>query len=151
MNLFDVDVLIYAFRRDSSRHEEYRSWLLDLINGDSAFGVSEQVLSAVIRVTTHPRVFKQPSKLQEAVSFTEGLRHHPRCRLVSPSVDHWPVFVSLCKRADVRGNLVTDAWFAALAIETGCTWITTDRDFARFPRLKWKHPLDHDKVIENPG
>jgi uncharacterized protein len=41
----------------------------------------------------------------------------------------------------VSGNLVQDAWFAALAIESGCEWITTDRDFARFDGLQWRAPL----------
>jgi predicted nucleic acid-binding protein len=36
------------------------------------------------------------------------------------------------------GNLVQDAWFAALAIASGCAWITTDRDFARFPGFRWR-------------
>lgn len=151
MNLLDVNVLVYAFRRDAERHENFRSWLLDLIQGDSAFAVSEQVLSGVIRITTHPRVFKQPSRLKEAVGFVESLRRHPNCRAIRPSESHWPIFIRLCEATNAKANLVTDAWFAALALESGCTWITTDRDYARFPGLKWRHPLDHGDVVENPA
>ena len=74
MNLIDVNVLIYAFRKDTEKHLEFRSWMLQIINGDSAFGLTEQVLASVIRITTHPRVFKEPSRFEEAVSFVELLR-----------------------------------------------------------------------------
>lgn len=70
--------------------------------------------------------------------------------MLHPSPDHWSLFVDLCTRTEARGNLVPDAWFAALAIESGCTWVTTDRDFARFPGLRWQHPLEHPEPIENP-
>jgi len=55
---------------------------------------------------------------------------------------HWEIFARLCREAKATGNLVPDAYFAALAIEHGCEWITTDRDYARFPGLRWRHPLD---------
>lgn len=150
MNLLDVNVLVYAFRKDVDRHEEFRDWIHELIHGDAAFGVSEQALASLIRITTHPRIFKQPSTRSEAVAFAEALRRHPSCRSIRPSRTHWSLFLELCEKAEIKGNLVTDAWFAALAIESGCVWITSDRDFARFPRLRWKHPLDHEAVIENP-
>lgn len=151
MNLLDVNIFVYAFRKDAERHREYRSWLLDLMNGESAFAVSDQVLSSVVRVTTHPRVFKEPSSLKEAIGFTDSVRQHPNCRVVYPSEGHWSLFTRLCQASNAKANLVTDAWFAALAIQSGCIWITTDRDFSRFPGLKWQHPLDHTDTIQNPS
>ena len=151
MNLLDVNVLVYSFRKDAERHEGYRSWLLDLLNGDAAFAISEQVLSSVIRITTHPKIFKEPSGLKEAIGFTEAVRQHPNCRLVRPTDNHWSLFTRLCEAANAKANLVTDAWLAALAIESGSIWITTDRDFSRFPGLKWQHPLDHPDAIQNPA
>ena len=62
--------------------------------------------------------------------------------LLAPGPRHWEIVVDLCRRTAVRGNLVPDAYIAALAIESGCEWITTDRDYSRFPGLKWRHPLD---------
>ncbi|MCM0640528.1 PIN domain-containing protein [Cellulomonas wangsupingiae] len=41
--------------------------------------------------------------------------------------------MELCRAADARGNLVADAQHAAVAIEHGATWVSQDRDFARFP------------------
>ncbi|MEK7270556.1 MAG: PIN domain-containing protein, partial [Planctomycetota bacterium] len=66
----------------------------------------------------------------------------PNCVLLSPGKRHWDIFSGLCRKAGAKGNLIADAYLAALAIETGSEWITTDRDFARFPGLKWRHPLD---------
>ncbi len=150
MNLLDVNVLIYSFRRDADRHEAFRAWMLELVNGDTAFAISEQVMTRVIRITTHPKIFKEPTRLKDAIAFTEKIQQHPNCRVVRSSTQHWSLFVRLCQATNARANLVTDAWFAALALESGCTWITTDRDFARFPGLKWQHPLDHSNTIENP-
>jgi hypothetical protein len=100
-------------------------------------------------VTTHPRVFRVPSTVGEVFTFTDALRVHPHCRLIRPGESHWPVFQSLCKHANAKGNLVTDAWYAALAIESGCTWVTTDRDYARFPGLSWTDPLSNSGVMQN--
>ena len=151
MNLLDVNVLIYSFRRDSEQHDMFRAWLLELVNGKPAFAISEQVLTSVIRITTHPRIFREPTALADAITFTESIQQHPNCRVVRSSPQHWSSFVRLCKTTNAKANLITDAWFAALAIESGCTWITTDRDFARFPGLTWQHPLDHSAAIENPS
>lgn len=91
---------------------------------------------------THPRVFKAPSPVATALSFADALRAAPNAVMIEPGSRHWALFERLCLEADARGNLVADAYLAALAIESGCEWITTDRDFARFKGLRWRHPLD---------
>lgn len=151
MKLFDVHVLIYAFRKDAERHTEYRRWLFGVMSDEAAFAVSEQALASLVRVTTHPKIFRQPSRSAEAFAFAEAILAHGACRIVRPSGGHWGLFQSLCRKSQAKGNLVADAWFAALAIESGCTWITTDRDYSRFPGLRWRHPLDHDRDIDNPA
>jgi len=140
--LCDVNVLLYAFRRDTDRHDEYRDWLKERLAGPANFGVSDLVLSGVIRVATHPRVFVKPSTLKQTVAFVEAVRSSPVSVTVSPGHRHWDVFRDLCVKSRVKGNLVADAYHAALAIESGCEWITTDRDFARFTDLRWRHPFD---------
>lgn len=141
MTLPDVNVLVYAFRRDAADHARYRAWLTSLVNGDAAYGVSPQVLAAVARVTTHPRIFKQPSHLDEALAFCEALRTPAQATMVTPGDRHWEIFARLCRSTDATGNLVQDAWFAALAIESGCEWISTDADYGRFPGLRWRRPF----------
>jgi hypothetical protein len=101
------------------------------------------VLSAVVRITTNGRAFRAPSAIEEAFGFCEDLLGQPHSQIVEPGERHWDIFRRLCIDTDTRGSRVTDAWFAALAIEWGCEWITLDRDYARFPGLKWQVPMAH--------
>jgi uncharacterized protein len=140
MILPDVNVLIYAFRHDVSEHPLCRAWLVRVLSDDARFGLSRLTLSALVRITTNRRIYATPSTLEEAFRFCEYLLGQPHCQLVEPGERHWDIFKRLCTEADIRGRHVTDAWFAALAIEWGCEWITMDRDYARFPGLKWSLP-----------
>jgi predicted nucleic acid-binding protein len=79
--------------------------------------------------------------LEEALAFANLLVDQPHCQVIQPGARHWGIFAGLCRRARASGNLVPDAWFAALAIESGCEWITTDRDYARFEGLRWRAPF----------
>lgn len=142
MLLCDVNVLVYAHRADTPNHDAYRSWLEKVLNGKAAYGVSDIVLSGFLRVATHPRVFDPPSRLEDALAFADQIRRQPNAVLLDPGERHWSIFMALCESAGVKGNLIPDAFLAALAIETGSEWITTDRDFSRFPGLNWRHPFD---------
>ena len=140
MILPDVNVLIYAFRMDSPYHGVCKPWLETVANGDAQFGVSLLALSAVARIVTNPRVFREPSAIEEVFAFSDSLTSRPNCEIVTPGARHWAILKRLCLEAKARGPLVSDAWFAALAIERGCTWITYDRDYTRFPGLDWREP-----------
>jgi uncharacterized protein len=100
------------------------------------------VLSGFVRIVTHPRIWSPAAPAEEAFGFVEAIVEQPNCLSVAPGPRHWAVFERLCRSVGARGNLVPDAYLAALAIESGCEWITTDRDYARFPGLRWRHPLD---------
>jgi uncharacterized protein len=137
----DVNVLLYAFRSDSSSHGSYRKWLESVVNGQEAYAISLQVLASLVRISTHPKIFKQPSELAEALHFCDVISNQQQCIVITPGERHWNIFVDLCKRTSAAGNLIQDAWFAALAIESGSEWITTDRDYSRFPGLRWRTPF----------
>jgi uncharacterized protein len=141
MILPDVNVLIYAFRKDTPEHGVCRAWLTDVVISDTRFGLSPLALGAVVRITTNPRVYRMPSAIEEALEFCESLLGQPHSQIVEPGERHWDIFKRLCIETQTRGSRVTDAWFAALAIEWGCEWITFDRDYARFPKLKWQVPV----------
>ena len=141
MNLVDVNVLVYAHREDAPDHARYRRWLEDTLNADSAHGVSELALSGFLRIVTHPRVFDPPTPLETALAFAEAIRNSANAVVLAPGPRHWEIFSRLSTASGVKGNLVPDAYFAALAIETGSELITSDRGFARFAGLRWRHPL----------
>jgi toxin-antitoxin system PIN domain toxin len=142
MMLPDVNVLIYAFRKDVPQHAVCRAWLNNIISGDARFGASPLALGAVVRITTQSRAYKRPSTLDEAFGFCEDILGQPNCQIVEPGERHWDIFRRLCIETGTRGARITDAWFAALAIEWGCEWVTLDRDYARFPGLKWSAPRE---------
>jgi uncharacterized protein len=132
----DVNVLIYAFGKATPNHRRYSDWLEELVNAEEPFALSEIVLQGFIRVATNPRI---GASAGEAFAFAEKLRSHPHSRIMRPGPGHWAIFKQLCVIPGIRGRIVADAAHAALAIEHGCEWITSDTDFARFsPPLRWR-------------
>jgi len=131
----DVNVLIYAFRNDAKSHHIARAVLDPLFAGDTRFGISPLTLGALVRVTTNARTFANASSLEEAFGFCDDIYSHGNCQIVAPGDRHWRIFERLCRETNTRGPDVADVWYAALAIEWGCEWITFDRDYARFPDL----------------
>jgi toxin-antitoxin system PIN domain toxin len=140
MQLADVNILVNAHRPDEEHHALCRRWLGATVNGDESFGFSDLVASSVIRIVTNRKIFAEPTSMVEALAFVQNLRDRENCVVVAPQERHWTIFERLCQQTDVRGNLVTDAYFAALAIESGSEWISLDGDFARFPGLRWRRP-----------
>jgi len=142
MKLLDVNVLVYAHRPDAiHNHAEYAAWLTALAGGPGEFALSESVLSSFVRVVTNPRVFRNPTPVEVAIEFCEELRRCPCAAILRPGPRNWLIFRDLCLRIPAAGKLAADAWHAALALEYDCEWISTDSDFARFPGLRWRHPL----------
>jgi hypothetical protein len=142
MVLPDVNVLVYAFREESPNHLQYHRWLGRCLEQDQPFGMNDWVLASFVRLVTNARVFHPPCPPEQALAFAELLRGRPNCVLVSPGARHWEIFARLCRESGVQGDLIADAWLAALAIEHGCEWISADRGFKRFRGLRWQHPLE---------
>ncbi len=134
-------MLVYAFHEGAPDHGRFREWLESAVASDEPVGLSELVLSGFVRVATHPRIFSPPAPIERAMEFADALRAQPNAVIVSPGPRHWEIFERLSLSVRAKGNLVADAYLAALAIESGCEWITSDRDFSRFSELRWRHPL----------
>jgi len=140
MRLPDVNVLIAAFRPESPGHAVCRPWLDATVVSPLPFAISPLSLAAVVRITTGRKFYGAPSSLADAIGFCDDVAANPNCRVVEPGHRHWEIFRALCVDTNTTGSTVTDAWYAALSIEHGCEWITLDRDFARFPGLRWAPP-----------
>lgn len=142
MLLPDVNVLIYAHMETSTtEHSDYAAWITRLATGPEPFALSVLVISGFVRVTTNPRIFQSPSTLDRSFGFLDSLMERPTARVVGPGPDYMEIFERLCRESGATGNLVSDAQHAAVAIEHGCTLVSTDSDFDRFPGLRWQHPL----------
>lgn len=142
MLVLDVNVLIYAHREDSTaEHPAFAAWLTELATGHEPFALSVLALSGLIRIATNPRIFTRASTLDQVFAFIGELVARPTARVIGPGPKHLEIFEALCRRAGATGKLVADAQHAAVAIEHGCTLVTTDSDFDRFAGLRWRHPL----------
>jgi toxin-antitoxin system PIN domain toxin len=136
----DVNVLINAHRESAEEHGRYAEWLTRLVTGTAPFAMSELVLHGFLRVATNPRVFPDPTPTEAALRFVDEIISQPGCCLVRPGPEHWQIFHRLCRQGRLKGNLVADGAHAAVAIESGCEWVSADTDFARFaPELRWRH------------
>ena len=113
-----------------------------MVAGPHAYAITDWVLSGFIRVVTNPRALVEPYSLDNAMAFASAVRDRSHCIHLSPGPGHWSIFLDLCRKSNATGNLVPDAYLAALAIENGAELVTEDRDFARFPGLIWRRPLD---------
>jgi len=143
MKLLDVNILVQAHREDADRHVAVKSWLEKALAAPEVVAVSELALSGCVRIITHPRIFIDPTPLLEALEFVSDFHARENVLILNPGERHWPIFIDLCRKGEARGNLIADAYHAALSIEHRCRWQTLDRGFARFPGLIWENPLDH--------
>lgn len=143
MLMVDVNVCVYAFRRESRMHAEFKGWLEQALSGSEPVGLPAQVLSSAIRLVTNHRIYGDPSTPAEALSFCDAILDAPAAMRVRPGERHWRIFHGLVAQHGLRGNDVPDAYLAALALEQGATWVTTDRGFARYQGLRLLDPLAH--------
>ena len=141
MILVDANILLYAEDSLQSSHKQARAWWDGQLSGTGVVCLCWTVLSAFIRIGTNPRVFEHPLSLEQALARVQSWLDQPCTRLVRPTERHWTVFKQVLTDGQAIANLVTDAHLAALAIEHGCELASTDSDFARFPKLKWRNPL----------
>ena len=142
MILPDVNVLVYGFRREYAEHEGYRAWLHDVLSGSEDLALADPVLTGFIRIVTHPRIFESPASVTEALGFTDALRASRVARPVSSSPAVWAQLSDLASSDRMlRGNLVPDAFLAAIAVATGARVATADAGFGRFPQVAWFDPL----------
>lgn len=132
----DSNVLIYAHRVESELHLESLAELRRLAEGMDPWALPVFCIAEFLRVTTHRRVFRPPSTLEDALVFLDQLIASPRCLVLRPGPRFTALLREIARAADARGNLVFDAQIAALCEEHGIsTILTADRDFLRFPPL----------------
>lgn len=57
-----------------------------------------------------------------------------------PTARHREILATLLE-GETRHDVANDAHLAALAVEHGLTVCSSDRDFSRFPGIRWENPL----------
>jgi toxin-antitoxin system PIN domain toxin len=139
--LVDASILLYAVDSRSPFHERASRWLTDRLRGASRVGLPSQSLAAFVRISTHPRAAEQPLTPDQAWCHVTDWLAADVSWIPNPTERHADVLGDLITRYQLRGNLVTDAQLAALAIEHGLTICSADTDFARFDEVRWENPF----------
>jgi toxin-antitoxin system PIN domain toxin len=142
MILIDANLLLYASDTASIRHRLAHRWLETTFSEPEPVGLAWVVILAFLRVGTNPRLRKDALTFAEAADIVAGWLARPTVAVLNPGEGHWQILRDLMKKGQAHGALIMDAHLAALAIEHGAVLATTDRDFARFPGLKYFNPLD---------
>jgi uncharacterized protein len=138
----DTNILVYARREETPFHRQAYKLLKELASGESPWALPWPCVYEFLRVVIHPRVFDPPTPLEDAIEDLDFLFQSPSLVLLREGPVH-PFHLSRTVRAGhASGNLVHDAYIAALAIEHGVhEFWTIDRDFTRFPDLHIRNPF----------
>jgi len=140
VKLVDANVLLNALNEDSRHHEAARIWLDNALVGDEAIGLPWLCLVAFTRLATHPSVFPAPLAAVTALDRVEEWLATPAAVTLGPGVHHIRLWRQALKQTGGGGNLVNDAYLAALALENNATIVTFDTAFARFDSVEWRTP-----------
>ena len=141
MILVDVNILIYAVNSDSPLHQRAKAWLESTLSGSDTVGLSWTVLLAFLRLTTRSGIFERSLSVNTAFDIVDAWLSQPSVVTIDPAEQHLRVMRDLLLPLGTGGNLTSDAHLAALAIANGAELCSSDNDFARFPRLRWRNPL----------
>jgi toxin-antitoxin system PIN domain toxin len=140
VRLLDVNVVLAAHREDHPHFQVARAWLAETLASSSRFAVTDLVAGSFLRVATNRRVFSIPTPPADAFSYLRALRGQPGHVMLGPGPRHLELLERLCEDSDASGDLIPDAQLAAVAVEHACELVSFDRDFARFPELRWTRP-----------
>ena len=141
MNVLDANILLYAYDTKSPKYPQARIWLERTLSESRLVGLPWQSIAAFLRVITNAKLPGDRYSPEEASQIVDEWLEQPNVRLLTPGHGHWPLVRQLIAEGQVRGSMISDAEIAAITIEYGGSLYTVDRDFARFPNLRWTNPL----------
>ncbi len=142
MIVVDANLLIYAYDSDSSHHKKSRAWVEKIFSDVEPVGLPWQTVCAFLRVITNRKLPGSRLTVELAAEIVEEWLAQPNVRILAPGDEHWSVLKRMMVEGRASGPLVSDAELVALTVEYGGVLYTADRDFARFPGLRWKNPLE---------
>ncbi len=137
MKLADTNILVYAADVDSAHHATSREWLENTLNTPTGLGLAWLAVVGFVRLTTHPRISAKPRTVAQALGYVDDWLAHPNTHIVQPGERHADLLARLLLSVGTAGNLTNDAHLAAIAIEHNVEMVSFDRDFQRFPGLKF--------------
>ena len=137
----DINLLLFAHNAGAKQHDPARRWWEDQVNGPISVGIPWVVTTGFIRLMTSSKVLDRPATPAQAIDFVTEWFQFPHVTPINPGADHLTRVRRILVATGVGGNLTTDAHIAALAMEYQAEVHSNDRDFGRFPGLRWHDPL----------
>ncbi len=140
--LLDANLLLWAHHRGFAQHERTREWLAFALTEIPIVGIPWPSVLAFLRISTHPRALERPLDMETAWTVAQGWLSRPNVSTPAPTERHADLLGQMLISGRAAGNHTTDAHLAALAIEWGLVLVSADRDFARYPGLRWHDPSE---------
>jgi uncharacterized protein len=144
--ILDANILLYAYDSSSTYHAAARAWVEQTFSEGTPIGLPWQTVTAFVRIATNANLSGDRFTVEEAAHLVDEWLEQPNVRFIAPGEQHWSFLRQMLIEGQARGPLVTDAQLAALSLEFGGVLHTTDRDFARFPGVRWKNPLSKTPI-----
>lgn len=141
VSILDANILIYAFVPSLPQHETTKNWIEDHLAAGDQLGVPWMAIWAYLRITTNTKAFEHASTVPQALELLSEFLHHPAVSIISPGPLHLQFLASALEDSQLRGPEVSDAVFAAFALENGAPLVSADAGFRRFSKLKLINPL----------
>lgn len=141
MIVIDANLLIYAYDSTSPDHPKALDWLETVLSSTELVGIPWQNIAAFLRILTNSGVYGSRYQPAQVLAIVDQWLALPHVRPLAPGTNHWRLLRQMLLAGEARGKLTTDAVLAAVTVEHGGTLYTADRDFARFPGLRWVNPL----------
>ncbi len=139
--LVDANLVLWAHHAHFSQHEPARRWWAATLTEAAQVAIPWPTILAFLRLSTHPRALERPLSIERAWAVAHGWLERSNVWIPLPTERHPGILGLLLVEAKASGNHTTDAHLAALAIEWGLQLHTADRDFSRYPGLRWRDPL----------
>jgi toxin-antitoxin system PIN domain toxin len=138
----DTNILVAFQRLEYPAHERAVETLTGLAEGRASWALPWPCVHEFLAVVTHPRIFKTPTSLSDALGAVAALLESPRARVLAEGPAHWELLSRLIVAGRIAGPAMHDARIAAICLAHGVSEIWTEaRDFSRFPELKTRNPL----------
>lgn len=138
----DINLLVYAYNSDAPFHADAKAWWESCLSNPGVVGLPWAVILGFVRIMSSNAVFSDPMEPLEAISHVRSWLDCSQTQIVTPGPRHLRILADIMESARTSGRLTTDAHLAALAIETQSQLCSNDVDFARFPGLRWKNPIE---------
>jgi toxin-antitoxin system PIN domain toxin len=139
--LVDTNLLVFSHNADAEQHIQSRQWLEQQFASGARVGLPWHSLLGFIRLVSNPKIYSKAESPRDAWQQVRDWLILENVWIPQPTERHVRIMDEMFKSTRIGTQDVMDVHLAALAIEHGLILCSTDRDFVRYPTLRWFNPL----------